>query len=90
MRLGIMYDKILPSFYLRRDKRLIAHEVRAAERWSSFTLAAKQTRYGGFLPSCRAPNRSLPSTHRLGRSVSVGASWIALTVPRCAIYLTAE
>lgn len=27
MRLGVMYEKILPHFYLRRDKRLIAHEV---------------------------------------------------------------
>jgi hypothetical protein len=27
MRLGIMYEKILPHSYLRRDKRLIAHEV---------------------------------------------------------------
>ncbi|WRT67988.1 uncharacterized protein IL334_004963 [Kwoniella shivajii] len=27
MRLGIMTQKILPHFYLRRDKRLIAHEL---------------------------------------------------------------
>lgn len=27
MRLGIMYERILPHFYLRRDKRLIASEV---------------------------------------------------------------
>ncbi len=32
MRLGNMYEKILPHFYLRRDKRLIAHEVQQSLR----------------------------------------------------------
>jgi SNF2 family DNA or RNA helicase len=27
MRLGQVYEKVLPHFYLRRDKRLIAHEL---------------------------------------------------------------
>lgn len=27
MRLGQVYSKILPHFYIRRDKRLIAHEL---------------------------------------------------------------
>ena len=27
MRLDIVYQKVLPHFYLRRDKRLIAHEA---------------------------------------------------------------
>lgn len=27
MRLGAVHNKLLPHFYLRRDKRLIAHEV---------------------------------------------------------------
>lgn len=27
MRLGVVHQKLLPNFYLRRDKRLIAHEL---------------------------------------------------------------
>ncbi|ORY30568.1 P-loop containing nucleoside triphosphate hydrolase protein [Naematelia encephala] len=43
MRLGVMYDKVLPHFYLRRDKRLIAHELPPKRDMVVFCpLAARQ------------------------------------------------
>jgi hypothetical protein len=52
MRLGTMYENILPQFYLRRDKRLIAHEVSAPSR---------------VLPTGSETGPSLPKANPVGR-----------------------
>ena len=46
MRLGLMNQRVLPNFYLRRDKRLIADEVRGftIEPTSSLTPQLPQKR----------------------------------------------
>ncbi|KAL7420683.1 hypothetical protein Q5752_004634 [Cryptotrichosporon argae] len=59
-KLGLLYERVLPNFYLRRDKRLIADEtsnsfsgasshVTATQPWSSMTAIRKVANHLGLL-----------------------------------------
>jgi hypothetical protein len=64
MRLGIMHQKILPHFQLRRDKRLIAHEV-AEAAYPLRRLVADETGHGGLLSTWGSADTGLSGFHRI-------------------------